>query len=104
MKKDNDRIDRLFSFFNALRGTNTPSEYESTLAVLKKTIDIQEQSIDELTDNDLYQIMRQVANDFEVRNPFPDSNKFFDVYRALRGFETVTWADIIEYGENSPLA
>lgn len=99
MKKDNDRIDRLYSFFNAIRGTNTPNEYESTLALLKKTIDIQEQSIDELTDNDLYQIMRQVANDFEVRNPFPDANKFFDVYRALRGFEAVTWADIIEYGD-----
>lgn len=36
MKKDKDRMDRLYSFFNAIRGTNKPSEYESTLAVLKK--------------------------------------------------------------------
>ena len=99
MKKDKDRIDRLYSFFNAIRGTNTPSEYESTLAVLKKVIDIQEQAIDELSDDDLYNIMRQVAADFEVINPFPDKNKFFDVYRTLRGFEAVTWADIIEYGD-----
>ena len=38
MKRDKDRIDRLYSFFNAIRGTNTPSEYENTLAVLKKEI------------------------------------------------------------------
>ena len=99
MKRDKDRIDRLYSFFNAIRGTNTPSEYENTLAVLKKVIDIHEQAIDELSDDDLYNIMRQVAADFEVINPFPDKNKFFDVYRTLRGFETVTWADIIEYGD-----
>ena len=90
MKKGKDRIDRLYSFFNVIRGTNTPSEYESTLAVLKKVIDIHEQSVDELSENDLYHIMRQVANDFEVNNPFPDINKFLDVYRTLRAFEDVT--------------
>ena len=99
MKRDKDRIERLYSFFNAIRGTNTPSEYESTLAVLKKVIDIHEQSVDELSEIDLYHIMRQVAADFEVINPFPDEKKFFGVYRTLRGFETVTWADIIEYGD-----
>lgn len=36
MKRDKDRIDRLYSFFNAIRGANTPNEYEGTLAVLKK--------------------------------------------------------------------
>lgn len=36
--------------------------------------------------------MRQVAIDFGVINQFPDEKKFFDVYRILRGFETVTWA------------
>lgn len=99
MIRNNERIDRLYSYFNAIRGTNTPSEYESVLAVLKKVMDIQEQSINELSEDELYSIMRQVAADFEVLNPFPDKNKFIDVYRTLRGFETVTWADIIEYGD-----
>lgn len=99
MKRDKDRIDRIYSFFNAIRGNNTPSEYESTLAVLKKVIDIHEQSVDELTENDLYHIMIQVADDFGVNNPFPEEKKFFDVYRTLREFETVTWTDIIEYGD-----
>lgn len=99
MKRDKDRIDRIYSFFNAIRGNNTPSEYESTLAVLKKVIDIHEQSVDELTGNDLYHIMRQVADEFGVNNPFPEEKKFFDVYRTLREFETVTWTDIIEYGD-----
>lgn len=99
MKRYKDRIDRLYSFFNAIRGTSTPSEYESTLAVLKKVIDIHEQSVDELSENDLYNIMRQVVDDFGVINPFPDEKKFFDVYRMLRGFSTVTWTDIIEYGD-----
>jgi len=99
MSREKDRIDRLYSFFNAIRGNNTPSEYESTLAVLKKVIDIQEQSINELDDDDLYHIMRQAASDFEVKNPFPDANKFIDIYRTLSGFETVTWTDIIEYGD-----
>lgn len=99
MKKDKDRMDRLYSFFNAIRGTNKPSEYESTLAVLKKVIDIQEQSISELSDDDLYHIMRQVSADFGVINPFPDINRFLDVYRTLRGFESITWVDIMEYGD-----
>lgn len=97
--KNKDKIDRLYSFFNAIRGTNTPSEYESTLAVLKKVIDIQVQSIDNLSDDDLYHVMKQVATDFRVINPFPDENKFLDIYRTLRGFEDITWADIIEYGD-----
>ncbi|MGN0679946.1 MAG: hypothetical protein ACI4JS_09815, partial [Oscillospiraceae bacterium] len=94
-----DGVSRLYSFFNAIRGTNTPTEYESTLAVLKKVIDIQEQSVNKLSDDDLYHVMEQVAADFGVIDPFPDEKKFFDVYRALRGFEAVTWADIIEYGD-----
>lgn len=98
MKKNKDRIDRIYSFFNAIRGNNIPSEHESTLAMLKKVIDIHEQSGDEFTENDLYHIMRQVADDFGVNKPFPAEKKFLDVYRTLRGFESVTWTDIIEYG------
>ena len=94
-----DRINRLYSFFDAIRGNNTPSEHEKILAVLKKVTDIQEQSIGKLSDIDLYNIMRQGAQEFEVKNPFPDKNQFLDVYRALRGFEDVTWTDIIEYGD-----
>lgn len=28
MKKNDRRIDRVYSFFNAIRGNNTPNEYE----------------------------------------------------------------------------
>lgn len=99
MNRDDVRIDRLYSFFNAIRGFNSPDEYVSTLAVLKKVMDIQEQSIDEISDSDLYRIMQQVADDFMVPNPFPKMEKFIDIYRTLRGFEDVTWTDIIEYGD-----
>lgn len=101
MNSDKDRMDRLHSFFTAIRGSNAQSEYKSALAVLKKVIDLHEQSVDELSEIDLYRIMRQVATDFGVINPFPDEKKFFDAYRILRGFETVTWADIITYGDKS---
>lgn len=37
MKKNDKRIDRVYSFFNAIRGNNTPNEYQSVLAVLKKS-------------------------------------------------------------------
>ena len=99
MEKNQERIDRVYSFFNAIRGTNTPSEYESTLAVLKKVMDIQEKSSDDMDYNKIYNIMIDVAKQFGVKNPFPDKNKFVDVYRTLRGFESVTWTDVIEYGD-----
>ena len=54
-----DRINRLYSFFDAIRGNNTPSEHEKILAVLKKVTDIQEQSIGKLSDIDLYNIMKR---------------------------------------------
>lgn len=105
MESKSSRIDRLYSFFNAIRGNNTPTEYESTLAVLKKTMDLQAVAVDEdfnqceLSDEQLYELMRDVADEFGVANPFPDRERFFDVYRTLRNFEEVTWTDIIEYGD-----
>lgn len=105
MESKSSRIDRLYSFFNAIRGNNTPTEYESTLAVLKKTMDLQATAVDEdfnpceLSDEQLYELMRDVADEFGVANPFPDRERFFDVYRTLRNFEEVTWTDIIEYGD-----
>ena len=99
MDRNKERIDRIYSFFNAIRGMNTPDEYESTLAVLKKVMDIQEQRIDKISDEELYDIMRSVADDFGIPNPFNDISKFLDTFKTLRGFETVTWTDIIEYGD-----
>lgn len=105
MKSNNGRIDRLYSFFNAIRGNNTPNEYERTLAVLKKTMDLQSAAVDEdfnpceLNDEELYELMRNVADDFGIVNPFPDKERFYDIYRTLKNFEDVTWTDIIEYGD-----
>ena len=105
MKSNNRRIDRLYSFFNAIRGNNTPNEYERTLAVLKKTMDLQSAAVDEdfnpceLNDEELYELMRNVADDFGIVNPFPDKERFYDIYRTLKNFEDVTWTDIIEYGD-----
>ena len=105
MKSNNRRINRLYSFFNAIRGNNTPNEYERTLAVLKKTMDLQSAAVDEdfnpceLNDEELYELMRNVADDFGIVNPFPDKERFYDIYRTLKNFEDVTWTDIIEYGD-----
>ena len=105
MKSNNRRIDRLYSFFNAIRGNNTSNEYERTLAVLKKTMDLQSAAVDEdfnpceLNDEELYELMRNVADDFGIVNPFPDKERFYDIYRTLKNFEDVTWTDIIEYGD-----
>ena len=93
MESKSSRIDRLYSFFNAIRGNNTPTEYESTLAVLKKTMDLQAVAVDEdfnqceLSDEQLYELMRDVADEFGVANPFPDRERFFDVYRTFRNFD-----------------
>ena len=89
MKSNNRRIDRLYSFFNAIRGNNTPNEYERTLAVLKKTMDLQSAAVDEdfnpceLNDEELYELMRNVADDFGIVNPFPDIERFYDIYRTI---------------------
>lgn len=105
MRGNKSRIDRLYSFFNAVRGNNTPSEYESVLAVLKKTMDLQLMAVDEnfnpheLNDEELYELMRNVADEFGIANPFSNRERFFDIYRTLRNFEEVTWTDILEYGD-----
>ena len=96
---DNNRINRLYAYFNAIRGNNTPDEYESTLAVLKKTMDQQALANKKMDDAELYELMRNVADEFEVPNPFTDRRRFLDVYRTLADFEDVTWSDILEYGD-----
>ncbi len=105
MRGNKSRIDRLYSFFNAVRGNNTPSEYESVLAVLKKTMDLQLMAVDEnfnpheLNDEELYELMRNVADEFGIANPFSNRERFLDIYRTFRNFEEVTWTDILEYGD-----
>ncbi|HIT90381.1 MAG TPA: restriction endonuclease subunit S [Candidatus Merdenecus merdavium] len=99
MKGDKKRIDVLYSFFNAIRGNNTPGVYQSTLAVLKKLLDIHSEMTEDINDEQLYEIMRDIADSFGVANPFPDRNRFVDIYRTLRGFDEVTWTDILEYGD-----
>lgn len=99
MNIDKDRNARLFSFFEALRGTNTFYETKRILAVLKKVIDIEKESINKLNENDLYQIMVAVSSEFEIENPFIDYKKFVNSYNALKSFEAITWTDIIAYGD-----
>lgn len=100
MKGNKNGVDVLYSFFNAIRGNNTPGEYQSTLAVLKKLLDIHSETIDDINDEQLYEIMRDIADSFGIVNPFPDRNRFIDIYRTLQGFEEVTWTDILEYGDS----
>lgn len=99
MSDNDNRIKRLYAYFNAIRGNNTPDEYETTLAVLKKTMDQQALAKRKYDDDELYELMRNVADEFGVVNPFTDRQRFIDIYRSLRNFEDVTWSDIIEYGD-----
>ena len=64
MKKNDRRIDRVYSFFNAIRGNNTPNEYQSVLAVLKKVMVLQDCAQNEMDYDELYQLMESVAIDF----------------------------------------
>lgn len=100
MRTRKNKINRLYAYFDAIRGVSSPSEYESTLAVLKKLMDIQKMEGGEINDQDLYHLMLEVADDFGVSNPFPQIEKFIDVYRTLSNSEEVTWEDIIEYGDS----
>ncbi len=100
-----NRVDELYSYFNAIRGNNTVSEYQETLAVLKKTMDLEAAAVDKdgkqlkLSDDELYGLMQSVAGDFEIDNPFPDKERFLNIYKTLSSFGGVTWEDIIEYGD-----
>ena len=87
MKRNDTKINRVYSFFNAIRGNNTPSEYQSVLAVLKKVMVLQECAQNEMDYDELYELMISVAKDFEISNPFPDKERFFDIYRTLQGFD-----------------
>ena len=103
--RDMNRVDKLYSYFNAIRGNNTASEHQETLAVLKKTMDLEATAIDEdfkpleLSDDELYGLMKSVAGDFEIDNPFPDKERFLNIYKTLASFKDVSWEDIIEYGD-----
>ncbi len=103
--KDMNRVDKLYSYFNAIRGNNTASEYQETLAVLKKTMDLEATAVDEdfkpleLSDDELYGLMKTVAGEFGIDNPFPDKDRFLNIYKTLSSFEEVSWEDIIEYGD-----
>ena len=99
MKKNDKRIDRVYSFFNAIRGNNTPNEYQSVLAVLKKVMVLQDCAQNEMDYDELYQLMESVATDFEIPNPFPEKERFVDIYRTLQGFDELSWTDILEYQE-----
>lgn len=88
----------MYSFFNAIRGNNTPNEYQSVLAVLKKVIVLQDCAQNEMDYDELYQLMESVATDFEIPNPFPEKERFVDIYRTLQGFDELSWTDILEYG------
>ena len=99
------RVDKLYAYFNAIRGNNTVSEYQEILAVLKKTMDLQAAAVDEnfnpceLSDDELYEIMQSVAGNFGIDNPFPDKEHFLNIYKTLSSFEDVSWEDIMEYGD-----
>ena len=103
--RDMNRVDKLYSYFNAIRGNNTASEYQETLAVLKKTMDLEATAVDEdfkpleLSDDELYGLMKTVAGDFGIDNPFLDKDRFLNIYKTLSSFEEVSWEDIIEYGD-----
>lgn len=99
VKNDNMRIDRVYSFFNAIRGNNTPNEYQRVLAVLKKVMVIQECAQNELDYDELYELMLSVATDFDIPNPFPEKRRFIDIYRTLQGFKELSWTDVLEYGD-----
>lgn len=100
MKKENDRLNIIYSYFNAIRGISSPNEYERILAVLKKVMTIQKQEELEMDDEALYCAMERVSEDFGVENPFPDKTKFISAYKALGGLDEVLWTDIIEYGNS----
>lgn len=97
--KKNSRIDKLFAYFNVMRGHNTLSEYQCTLAILKKTMDLQKVNPQSFEDDSLYELMRNVADEFREPNPFPDKDEFLNMYKDLHNFEMVTWTDILEYGD-----
>ena len=74
MNDNNNRIKTIYSYFNTIRGNNTPGEYETTLAVLKKTMDQEYSANREFDDSELYELMRNVADEFGVPNPFTDES------------------------------
>ena len=94
MKKNDKRIDRVYSFFNAIRGNNTPNEYQSVLAVLKKLMVLQDCAQNEMDYDELYQLMESVATDFEIPAA---SEGFGEISKSLReelvGIQTGTVED-----------
>ncbi len=106
MKGNNSRNNRVYSLFDAMRGTYESSKYNIILAILKKMTELQTMEVDkgcknyDLNDEELYKLMLNVADDFGIDNPFQDKEKFYNIYRIFRDFENVTWTDILEYADS----
>lgn len=102
MKNSDSTINKIYSYFTAVRGNNTPVQQQRTLAVLKKTLELEKESVDDnfephkLNDEEVYELMLEVANEFGIDNPFSDEKQFFDVYRNIGNLAEVTWVDIME--------
>ena len=88
-----NKIDTVWSLYNAVRGVTTSDKAVEAIAVLKKLSEIYEGQLQIKDREKLYNTMRDIVDDWGIVNPFQDEEKFFIVCSAFD--PEITWEEIL---------
>lgn len=88
-----NRIDTVWSLYNAVRGVTTSDKAVEAIAVLKKLSEIYEGELQIQDREKLYNTMRDIVDDWRIMNPFQDEEKFSTICSAFD--PEITWEDIL---------
>lgn len=88
-----NRIDTVWSLYNAVRGVTTSDKAVEAIAVLKKLSEIYEGQLQAQDREKVYNTMRDIVDGWGIMNPFQDEEKFSTLCAAFD--PEITWEDIL---------
>ena len=88
-----NRIDTVWSLYNAVRGVTTSDKAVEAIAFLKKLSEIYEGQLRAQDREKVYNTMRDIVDRWGIMNPFQDEEKFSTLCAAFD--PEITWEDIL---------
>ena len=86
---------KMFTYFNILKGFVRPDQYIEALVVIK-SIRNKVKEFSSMPDaNHLFQFMRDVSYELGIKSPFEDMRILDNVYHLLDDIDELTWKEII---------
>lgn len=93
---DNNMIkNKMFTYFNRLKGFVRPGQYIEALVIIK-SISTKVKEFSSIPDaNHLFQFMRDVSYELDIKSPFEDMRILDNVYHLLDDIDELTWKEIV---------